>query len=521
MKIKNIVGRAFRVGLVLLCVLASASVGHATTYNVRTSGVDDAGRNGWSTGAAWKTLSYACSRVSAGSHTIQLGPGTFNETATSNVPAGVQIKGSGADGTNKTILRAPSSTWDTSTAGCTNSSAFYLIRLVNKDNCAVRDMVIEDISRKTNGAIYSYDSDNLFVYNVVIKGFRYAGIYLEKGDNVIVRDSRFYDTALNMTCDASNLGQITTKWLKNSQVFNNYFKTNASYGMGVRTRGNTNLQIHDNSFDIASGNFDIEVAHEQEFGVRIYNNEFKRPISVPKPANSPDPNSQGYSYSIRIDHNRSSSGYFVEGSRRFLEIDNNYVWSTTNRGQRFYVDYGGQTEGPVKIHHNVAVNVDRSFIYFEDRSSDKSRYLQNMQIFNNTIYFGADYSPSMANFYNAKAGACSGWEIKNNIVVSPSLSASWLTGATSTVSGIVSTNNVTQSVSGLPSGNFNNDPGLALAGAMPTPFYAPLNGSSFCVDKGVDVGFPFLGSAPDAGAYESDGTASATSAPSTSSGQSS
>ena len=55
----------------------------------------------------------------------------------------------------------------------------------------------------------------------------------------------------------------------------------------------------------------------------------------------------------------------------------------------------------------------------------------------------------------------------------------------------------------VPSGNFiDNDPGLTLSGKKPYPYYAPRLETSFVVDKGVDVGLPFKGAAPDIGAYE-------------------
>ncbi|HEU4327118.1 MAG TPA: carbohydrate binding domain-containing protein [Roseiflexaceae bacterium] len=63
--------------------------------------------------------------------------------------------------------------------------------------------------------------------------------------------------------------------------------------------------------------------------------------------------------------------------------------------------------------------------------------------------------------------------------------------------------------------NWDEDPGLKLSGAKPAPFFEPASGTSFVVNRGIDVGLPFVGSAPDIGRYEYAfvGTATPTATP--------
>jgi hypothetical protein len=58
-------------------------------------------------------------------------------------------------------------------------------------------------------------------------------------------------------------------------------------------------------------------------------------------------------------------------------------------------------------------------------------------------------------------------------------------------------------LTGVPEGNHRRvDPGLRRKSKKPWPFYAPAAATSFVVDRGVEVGLPFEGKAPDIGAYE-------------------
>lgn len=55
------------------------------------------------------------------------------------------------------------------------------------------------------------------------------------------------------------------------------------------------------------------------------------------------------------------------------------------------------------------------------------------------------------------------------------------------------------------SSNIESDPELNLKGDRADPYYRPLSATSAVVDAGIDVGLPYIGTAPDIGAFEFEG----------------
>ena len=83
-----------RLVLVVLTIVFFRSFLNAAVYYVSTTGSDSTG-NG-SSSSPWKTLSYAVSHVPVVSgNTVHLNAGTFNETAQSVIPLGINIEGAG------------------------------------------------------------------------------------------------------------------------------------------------------------------------------------------------------------------------------------------------------------------------------------------------------------------------------------------------------------------------------------------------------------------------------------------
>ena len=102
----------------------------------------------------------------------------------------------------------------------------------------------------------------------------------------------------------------------------------------------------------------------------------------------------------------------------------------------------------------------------------------------------------------ADAGFPSSHVIRNNIAMAPGSLISNLSGGTDTFNSL--TLSVTVSAADFMSMDINN---LALAprnadGSMPNNAFMRLVAGSDLIDKGTDVGLPFVGTAPDLGAFE-------------------
>ncbi|OAV42824.1 right-handed parallel beta-helix repeat-containing protein [Lewinella sp. 4G2] len=491
--------------VLLLAALPGTCVSAQTTYFVATDGVDDDTRDGLSTATAWASLAYACERVPGDINapdTIQIGAGTFIVTEAATPEPGVAIQGEGAD---QTILRSGPD-WVMTNRPKDEAWQDYIISFekfplgyngIQTTNMTVRNLRLEStLDNLTHGGIYFRDVDSILIENLEIVDFGWAGIAIQFGEQIEVRGC--YIENANRTEDDFFSGNIHTAWLRDAKfhdiIYRNTVPGDRQWGVGYKGGGHTNVQIYDSDFSTGSG-FDIEIPFEQEFGVDIYNNTFNRTVSVPKGGANGDPASRGFTYSMRIRDNYFTNGYDIEGPREYMEVCHNF-FDVQNDNGRCYAQFGSTNIiGRNSIHHNVAVGVDRSFFWVNGG-------LDTVDFYNNTLYY--ENADNRAGAMIAVRSTVTGWNIKNNLLVSPAdqprLVGAVMNGPSTEFEANLAVNALDAS---LPAGNYlDEDPGLNESGAMPDTFFAPASATSFVVDRGVDVGFPFEGAAPDIGAYE-------------------
>jgi len=451
-------------------------------YHISPKGTDEA--DGKSSETAWKTLAHACDVVPAGNHLIRLSSGTFEETRPARPKAGVMIAGNGNEG-DKTIIKAPPA-WDFTADKCKNAPEGYLIVIENQNSVSVRGIeFVNDPGHRANGAIYSMGSDGTVIDRIAAVNFRYAGVYLEKGENLIVSNSRFSDSAGNFKCDASNLGNITARYIRDSKFHNNVI-TDTRGGYGYRGRSQTNVEIYRNH--ICTRSFAMELAHEVDERVRIYENDLSAVISVPRFRGSPPKN---FPYTIRIHNNISSSAYGGEGTRNHLEIDHNYFYGEQGDA-RIYTDYGNNNSGPVWIHHNVAVSC-RGFFF--SMGKDKNYFIHH-----NTVILGENYKGSAFEFY--KAEGTSDVSFRNNILITRGdKPRNFVNSHGITVENMEVSNNIFHNISGFPEGNNSADPQLTLQGERPFPYYTPTRAGGPLAAKAAVADEPSKGQRSEIGAY--------------------
>ena len=104
--------------LITLLFFLSIALSGQTTYYIDPAGTDGAAVSGDIT-HPWKTLYYACTRVTTSGDVIHVNEGTFNESNQSVLRVGVDIVGEGAD-LSEIIFTV------TSTSGCINASSSSL-----------------------------------------------------------------------------------------------------------------------------------------------------------------------------------------------------------------------------------------------------------------------------------------------------------------------------------------------------------------------------------------------------------
>jgi hypothetical protein len=295
--------------------------------------------------------------------------------------------------------------------------------------------------------------------------------------------------------------------MKDMELSHCEFKTTKGGGYGYKASGHENAKIHDNIFhnkvtlDSTSGRpFDLESAHEFEWGLEIYNNVFNGMVSVPRAGSQKHPSDRGdYTYTVRIHDNVFYGSGGVEGPRNYLEIDHNYFAQKWSNSGRVFEIHGGENAGPTKIHHNVA-ECSMGFVF------KKNELNENISILNNTVYLVNSDRNNFPTSFLEVSGAVKNWQIKNNVVFSvdaqsPNQPSAFSRGSLPEA-GLDISHNVAWKVTNVPSGTKKEDPQLALRGEKPRAYYAPGGAESYVVDRGIEVGFPFEGSAPDLGAHE-------------------
>ncbi|MEM6713600.1 MAG: Ig-like domain-containing protein [Cyanobacteria bacterium P01_C01_bin.147] len=468
-------------------------------YYVSSEGVDSESRDGLSWETAWASLAYASDRVPAGENTIQLSSGTFIATETAMPNSGVTIVGNGSDGENATRIIA-SSDWELSSDPRNKAAGLseYLIAIQNGENITIQDIALASTpEHRISGAVYVIASDNITIRDTKIRDFRWAGLHLELSDNLSIRNN-YIENASTEKFNINN-GLIRTRFIKDSDFQYNTVVSTEGQGYGYKGGGHENVRITHNIFNLDRG-FAIESAHDNEFGVEIAYNYANQTISIPKGVQSAAPANRGYDYTFWVHHNLLTDSYAIEGPRNHLRLSHNYI-RIDDTGGNVYTQHGGNNNGPVWIHNNVVENVDRGLVWMNQGLAE------NIYVYNNTVTLadagnraGAILSAPNRDGLNQ---SLNNWVVQNNIFIAPDSQPRQLYPDNGVSSKITATNNILTNVTNVPDGNYVDVvPGFVATGDRPYPFYTSAVAEGPMVDGGIDVGLPFLGTAPDIGAYE-------------------
>jgi len=470
----------------------------AQIYYIDTSGVDDVARDGLSEATAWATLSFATSQANGPSDTIQFGEGAFVETQTSYPNAGVTILG--VD-TSLTKVYADTS-WEVSSTMKDEIETDYMIYLGQKDGVTIRDIHFTslDTSVMPNGVLYAFLSDSITVDQVFIEDFRWAGLRYYINNNCEIANSHFKNCS--QFRDGAWSGHIRTRYFNYSTIHHNLIESTWGSGYGYKASGHRDTKFHDNVVDV-KGSFSIESAHENEYEFEIYNNQMTGTISVPKGGQQANPLLSGWDYSIWIHDNYLEDSYTVEGPRNHMTISHNHI-DIQHTGGRVYTCFGGVNSGPVYIHNNVVENISRSLVWKNNGNID------SIHIFNNTIYAAeTDIAGALVDLGNYNNGRSAyGWTFRNNVVVAPASQRRNLHWPSAQqAENLTVEHNMFINVDLVPETGANHVeimPDFKLTGDKPSPYFTANCLSGNTVDQGIEVGYPFLGSAPDLGALEYD-----------------
>ncbi len=514
--------------LLSLLLFLMQSVLPAATFHVRSGGMDGEGRNG-SQSQPWATLAYAIEKTESGTgNTVKLGPGVFSESGTIKVPVGVSIVGAGVDSTTLTL----------------SSGIGPILRFLSYDRTegdqTVRDLRFDGKNRTIETAIKNDKRHNFTVVGCAFDRFAKEALHIQ-GDRdhgwkylpqesdfvtgIEIADVTFTDCGKGDAYNGGCGGMLLIGFTKDAVIRDVTMTNQTSYAYGIKFSTacagyNYGLRIHDCTFDI-DGKFDIELFNAYN-GCEIYNCTLEE---ISMGGNKVDP---GPELDIRIHHNdiiRSYNHTCIELQMADVQVDHNYI---VNGGIGIW-SAGGTLEHPdgavyeVRRNYRIHNNVFTSTPEYRDevhsinifRTSAVSGDPGPFEIYNNT-------------FYNVKRAVTIGMEtenwankacdiqIKNNIIKNAvSGLCYWIKGhADNAVEDVDMRYNLFENVTkevvafGGSISNFTNSDnlvgalGLHETGTKTSPFFEIADAGSPAYDAGVDVGLPFVGEAPDIGAFE-------------------
>lgn len=511
--------------------------GYSTIYYVDVSGNNS---NNGSSSSPWLSLSYACSKATAPGDIIHLNAGSYNETSKSNLAVGVSIEGAGTDVTIINSKYAASTSSDG--AILLNSSSY------TSGNQSISYLTLTGSNLTATRAICVNYRNNVTIHHCKITDFYASGVFFRGSTqawdvepNPYASGNSLYNCTVNncATRSASESASIRINgqngFLLHDNTFTQTFRPSGQNGNILGGEWNKGLKIYTNTFtksdnEGSAWNFFFELWHWQgggevhdntfkgaatmdivdvmkstaQYGLKIYNNNYLVASTVAFTANQP--------YSICIE-GRSRLEYMYIYNNYFKNVPNAIEYNmTVNTGE----GYSSFNVNHIYLYGNVLENVGMTDlsnypIWIEGYGSNSNITVDNFNIYNNSIQGVNNSNKALTGIQWDVAGKFSNIFVQNNIITNCRNAAitfhSNLSGATLTnvtVNNNLYYNNATNAAAyNMTVSNKvenNNIVGNPLF-VSSTDYH--LQASSPAVNKGINVGLPYYGSAPDIGAYES------------------
>lgn len=516
----------------------SATTG--TYYYVSTTGVDAVGRG--SSSSPFRTVAYAASQVPANqNNTIYINAGTYNETQPIKLPLGVNIEGAGVDQVTLTSsgvaldpgvsesdqdykLWADGSLIQASSPIYTGSNPRYgspsqMIAAVD-GNHTISGFTIDGNNKSLKAGVWVVNRNNITMHHVNFKDLKQTGAVFTRGDmwyyeplpegkwmmNVKVHDCTFTNSGSN---PGEQEGCLKIGGIDGCEIYNiNITDPNGEGIKFAHVGHHRNTVIHDCYMRLSEshpqwGEFMSIELWNLSYGNEVYNIDCNtwfsfvnfNQITSYEPVGTEANNLKIHDCRI-IDLDGSSSKEAIEAAHSGIQIYNNYI---QDKGFAIAI-WNGMGQAPKKnfiIRNNIIANVLRTpgFGFGNSSAVFVPDAAQNIKIYNNVF-------DRMGN--GLQLTGASGTEVMNNVFLNTE--GADVEGG----SGTVFNNNLkfhTNSqkanfVGASGSNNVLGNPGFQNTGARWDTYYKPASSTSFAVNKGVNVGLPFIGSAPDIGRWE-------------------
>lgn len=529
----------------LLLALTGLPV-NAATYYVSDKGHDGTDEHNvlhdGSQERPWRTIVHAAALARAVGDIIQVSDGTFSEVETIKLAPGVSLIGdlqndtiitdNGVNSKDKVLLELSSPALNYQ-VGQTISHLIF-------DGRTNSTKVGISITRRNNVTIHHVTVRNFLVYGMIVNGIgRPSDAHWPDNmpttgapdknsnptvdywtSNLQIYDSSFLNSGLIFDDKSSSWGALTFYQLRDSEIHHCTFDETEWKGFNLKGRWGLGLHIHDNIWRVSDN------MPERKPGVRA--------------------NAFGFEcmemWNSTVENNWSNGVLSLFAADSYIQ-DNDIVVTPgvdrmgieisgpNTRVSRNYIDgavpgitYWGESYPNLYIEQNVIRG--GSILISAGQNNTTSNYaFTDIFIWNNTIdHARAAYNQGAAIGARIQypSGSITGLDIRNNIITnSDPIGAVSLTGPNgslndslgSKITGTILSHNLFFNTSKStirlakdtpPVNDTDNIAGsdpLYVGGDIPDPFYRLQPGSP-AINRGVNVKLPYVGAAPDLGAYE-------------------
>jgi hypothetical protein len=537
--------------LTILFLLLSLSV-RATDYYVRTDGSNSNNGLTNTSGGAWLTVDYACSQVSAGTHTIHVGAGTFAEgDVRMELAAGVNLDGAGQSSTTISSTYTPDSYYE-------GSLYLYTASPGTDGNQVISDITFDGVNSTGQRGICVRYRNNVEIVNCTFTNWNFDGVNLSSVDEAILPTIYYSNDNIVHSCTFNNASSVDIPWTEGGNsisilgqidclVYDNVI-TNTQLDVGYNGKSvggshNKGLKIHDNVFtkldeNVPSWNFHHELWY-WEGGGEIYNNTYNGAATI----DIVDVRKGDYDYGLKIynndflvtapiayggGHEGQGIGLEERGYCEGVEITRNYfknypvgVWWYGPNEDTAYTKYDVYFRD-ITIAYNIFETIGYTdytavpILFSSLNTTGYDFFVDDININNNVAYGGTSESFIRWNH----VGTFDDISINNNIVHT----LAWGTQisfnrntAGGTIANLTVNNNIFYNTGGTTIGFTNVTPTIYTHTNNLTSNPAFVSSSDFhltegspAIDAGIGVGLTLdyegnaVGASPDIGAYEYD-----------------
>ena len=525
----------------LIISLFLGGITNAATYYISPTGNDATGTG--TLANPWKTLSKATSTVTTSGNIIHVLPGTYTETQTSNLRAGVSIEGEGAATT--IILGNMTGQWSNllSLSSPQNTNGNQSISGITIDG-----QYVSESNNKAWVGIWVSGRSNVNVHDMKIIGFYYAAAIFDGFDatspmsdpGVTATGNKFNNnnvdncsTIFNGTGSGCiNFGGQTGMEILNNSIIN-ISRAAFKNGWPIKYWDNGYIKgckINNNIIKKApyvatfwgqNGDWDFAIELFNDSALEIGNNQIQGAVDL-------NYNQSVWIHGNVLDHivpnyTHPESGIILEFFTTNSIIENNTINNAfvgVSINLRTPTNHGGYTypcptggcsafTGNV-IRNNLFTNLYQApygwsgGIITQTEGGTNDVYIDGLTIYNNTIVSKpTQASPDGLDFTSQNNGTVKNVAIRNNIFQGFSNRSISGNTAASQSNILITHNDAYQTATPLWSGGgvtMNNI--ISLNPLFVGSGYYTLQATSPCIDAGVNVGLPYSGSSPDMGYAE-------------------